>query len=37
MLDFCDSRDSENLIITHIYLMIGVSHSIFLNDKKLSG
>ncbi|CAD8056805.1 unnamed protein product [Paramecium sonneborni] len=32
LLSFCDKRDSEELIITQIYLLIGVSHSVFFSN-----
>ncbi|CAD8142022.1 unnamed protein product [Paramecium pentaurelia] len=31
LLSFCDKRDSEKLIITQIYLLMGVSHSVFFS------
>ena len=35
--NFCDLRDDHELIITHLYLLMGISHSVFLSSNAYLG
>ncbi|KAM3141242.1 hypothetical protein pb186bvf_006627 [Paramecium bursaria] len=37
LLQYCDDRDNAQLIKTHFYLIMGVSHSVFYSNNPLSG
>jgi len=37
MMNFCDERDSDDFIKTHIYLMMGISHSVFISNTPFIG